>query len=195
MSKTSPVPASAAQEADWPRLAAPRCCPRASCVALVEPVRRHSGRTLAGLVFDIDHNRERGVIELDEREGVCGALGRWRRWRRGIWHRWQRRPGCSKAVDLATSEAASSRAPARGSGWPLSGPFGALSRAQSRVLRRRSSQYRALPRDRLTMLGGARGLGVKGGAAGLIGGIGGMELGGIGVGARPSVGSSVGIAG
>ena len=45
------------------------------------------------------------------------------------------------------------------------------------------------------MLGGARGLGVKGGAAGLIGGIGGMELGGIGVGARPSVGSSVGIAG
>tara|TARA_B110001469_G_scaffold76515_1_gene72550 strand:+ start:986 stop:1123 length:138 start_codon:yes stop_codon:yes gene_type:complete len=45
------------------------------------------------------------------------------------------------------------------------------------------------------MPGGARGLGVKGSAAGLIGGIGlGARLGGIG-GARPTVGSSVGIDG
>ena len=73
------------------------------------------------------------------------------------------------------------------------------------------SLHRALVHgDRVTMPGGARGLGVKGsaagliggidlgvkrGAAGLIGGIGlGARLGGIG-GARPTVGSSVGIDG
>ena len=58
------------------------------------------------------------------------------------------------------------------------------------------SLHRALVHgDRVTMPGGARGLGVKGSAAGLIGGIDlGARLGGIG-GARPTVGSSVGIDG
>eukprot|EP00964_Phaeocystis_antarctica_P018975 scaffold10461_cov65-Phaeocystis_antarctica.AAC.2 len=40
---------SAAQEADWPRLAAPRCRP-GHPLALVKPARRHPDRTLVGLV-------------------------------------------------------------------------------------------------------------------------------------------------
>ena len=40
------------------------------------------GRSLMDIVFDIENNRLRGGIELDERESVFGALGRWRRsWR------------------------------------------------------------------------------------------------------------------
>ena len=46
MSRPSPIqPASAAQEADWPRLAAPRCRP-GHVMALLKPARRHSGQTL-----------------------------------------------------------------------------------------------------------------------------------------------------
>jgi hypothetical protein len=50
-------------------------------VALGKPARRHTAwLNLWGFVLDMNHNRERGVIELNERESVCGALRRWHRW-------------------------------------------------------------------------------------------------------------------
>ena len=42
----------------WPRLPAPRCCP-GHPMALVKPARRHSGRTLLGLVFHTGALRRR----------------------------------------------------------------------------------------------------------------------------------------
>ena len=82
-----------------------------------------------------------------------------------------------KVVESAPSEAVSSRVPKVlpcGSGWPLK--VGPLERAVEPRPEPRSEEAQqsasGIATDRVTMLGDARGIGVKGGAAALIGGIG-----------------------
>ena len=61
-----------AQEADWLRLAAPRCRP-GHPLALVRPARRHSGRTLVALASRQAGEGRGAGAKVAEEEGATRA--------------------------------------------------------------------------------------------------------------------------